>query len=345
MDGANRPTPDDLMWLDALAQRPYEADLFGALRRIESIAAAQPRLGTSLHPKDDPIRLGQNPDLAFAPATVASFTPTQAKRPSRLGVLSFGLLGANGPMPLHLTDYAREQWLGQGRSTLVQFLDLFHHRLLCLFYRAWANSKPSVHGDREESDRFQLYLGSLIGLGAPAMLKRDDLADSAKRYYAGQLVNHRRNAEGLAAILKDYFELPVKLIQFVGHWLRLPEIGRAYLGHHDFGMQLGLGAVIGKRVWDCQHKFRLELGPLSLEQYKSFLPGGKALRRLITWVKNYTGDELAWDVRLQLKRTEVPQLKLGEGQQLGWTTWLTSRPLQHDAADLCLQPERSMVHG
>ena len=202
-----------------------------------------------------------------------------------------------------------------------------------------------MHGDREASDRFQLYLGSLIGLGAPGLRKRDDVADSAKRYYAVQLVNHRRNADGLVAILQDYFQLPVKLIQFVGHWLQLPKVGRAYLGHGDLGMQLGVGTVIGRRLWDCQHKFRLELGPLNFDQYKSFLPGGKALQRLITWVKNYTGSELAWDVRLRLKRAEVPQLKLGQGQRLGWTTWLASKPLPHDAADLCLKPERGLTHG
>lgn len=345
MDGTNRPTPDDLAWLAALREQPYAADLFAALRRIEAIDSVMPRLGTSLHPKDDPIRLGQEPDLAFSPSTIASYKSTHANRPPRLGVLSFGLLGANGPLPLHLTDYARGQWLSQDRSTLVEFLDMFHHRLISLFYRAWANSKPTVHADRPQADRFQLYLGSLVGLGQPSLRQRDEVNDAAKRYYAGQIVNHRRNAAGLVALLKDYFSLPIKLIPFVGHWLQLPRFSRAHLGAQDQGMHLGRGAVIGKRVWDCQHKFRLEVGPLNLSQYQEFLPGGKALGRLITWIKNYIGDELAWDLRLVLKRDEVPRLQLGRGTQLGWTTWLTSKTPPRDLSDLCLQPERGLDHG
>lgn len=340
MDGANRPTATDVAWLDALKQAPYEFDLYAALRRIECIARTLPRLGASLHPKDDPVRLGQEPDLAFAPAALASFATTKADRVPRLGVLCFGLLGPNGPLPLHMTDYVRERQLNNNDPTFVRFLDMFHHRLLSLFYRAWADSQPTVHFDRPDSDRFQIYLGALIGMGMASLRQRDEVSDAAKRYYAGHLVNHRRNAAGLVALLKDYFRLPFKLTQFVGHWLTLPLLGRCYLGHTDEGAQLGIGTVIGRRVWDIQGKFRLEIGPLNYQQYADFLPGGAALKRLATWVKNYMGDELAWDVRLVLSNSDMPQLKLGRGLRLGFTTWLASQTPTHDLDDLSLTPER-----
>lgn len=345
MDGTNRPTPDDLAWFAKLRDQPYAVDLFAALRRIESIDPEQPRLGKSLHPKDDPIRLGQEPDLAFAPATIASFKTAGTNQVPRLGVLSFGLLGPNGPLPMHLTDYARAQWLSPDRSTLVNFFDMFHHRLISLFYRAWADGSPTVQGDRSASNRFHLYLGSLIGLGQESLRGRDDVNDSAKRYYAGHLVNHRRNAAGIVTLLDDYFNLPIKLSQFVGHWLDLPVSSRAYLGSSREGVHLGVGAVIGKRVWDCQHKFRITVGPISYSQYQAFLPGGKALQRLVTWIKNYIGDELAWDVRLVLKGQEIPALNLGGGTQLGWSTWLKSKAPSCDRGDLNLQPQRVGRHG
>ena len=171
------------------------------------------------------------------------------------------------------------------------------------------------------------------------------VTDAAKRYYAGHLVNHRRNAAGLAALLNHYFKLPIRLTPFVGHWLDLPPSSRAYLGSRDSGAQLGVGAVIGKRVWDCQHKFRVEIGPLNLTDYRAFLPGGKALGRLITWIKNYVGDELAWDLKLVLNREDVPRMQLGGDTRLGWTTWLLRKSARHDATDLCLRPEREALHG
>jgi type VI secretion system protein ImpH len=102
---------------------------------------------------------------------------------------------------------------------------------------------------------------------------------------------------------------------------------------------LGRGAVLGGRVWDRQHKFRIRLGPLTLARYEAFLPGGSMLRQLVDWVRLYVNFELAWDVRLVLDRREVPALVLGRGARLGWTTWVGRRPADSDADDLCLNAE------
>ena len=99
---------------------------------------------------------------------------------------------------------------------------------------------------------------------------------------------------------------------------------------------LGMTAVIGERVWDCQYKFRITVGPMPLAEFQRFLPGSDSLRRLVAWVRNYVGDELLWDFNPILKKEEVPPLVLGEGTRLGWTTWLTSQPLEQDADDLKL---------
>jgi type VI secretion system protein ImpH len=101
--------------------------------------------------------------------------------------------------------------------------------------------------------------------------------------------------------------------------------------------------VLGKRVWDGQHKFRVCMGPLTLDQYESFLPGGSHLRKLIDWIAFYLSFELDWDVRLILKHDEVPGLALNATGRLGWTTWLGTRRTSRDADDLCLHPKRSLV--
>jgi type VI secretion system protein ImpH len=102
---------------------------------------------------------------------------------------------------------------------------------------------------------------------------------------------------------------------------------------------MATSAVIGSRVWDRQHKFRIHLGPLTRKEYESFLPGGLPLKQLIDWVRTYLCFELDWDVRLLLRRDEVPGLMLGRGPRLGWTTWLGERRSVLDAGDLCLNAE------
>jgi type VI secretion system protein ImpH len=320
---------------ETLRRTPYAFHFFQALRRLECLYRDRPRLGKSIRLTDDPVRLAQEPSLAFAPATLAAFKPGD-DRPPRLSEYFFGLFGPNGPLPTHLTEYVRDRVRNHGDYTFARFADIFHHRMLCLFYRAWADAQPTVSFDRPENDRFQVYIGAPFGLGMPSLWNRDAVPDLAKFHYAGRLVCQTRNAEGLRAILADFFKLPVTIETFVGHWLPLSEASRCRLGETPTTGLLGMTAVIGERVWDCQYKFRIVMGPMGLEEFQRLLPGGESLRRLVAWVRNYVGHELLWDFNPILKKEEVPPLVLGAGTRLGWTTWLTSRPLERIADDLKL---------
>ena len=97
--------------------------------------------------------------------------------------------------------------------------------------------------------------------------------------------------------------------------------------------------MVGDRVWDRQHKFRVRIHDLTRDEYESFLPGGRHLRQLVDWVRLYLGYEMQWDVRLELADKQVPRLALGMGSRLGWTTWLERRKKGAAAADLCLDAE------
>lgn len=335
MAGTNRKTANDLAQLtEALEEKPYEFGFFSTLRLIECLCADRPRLGVSQRPVEDPIRMGQEPATTFESASLTAFETAKGTRPHRLTVRCLGLLGPNGPLPLHLTEYALERRRRHGDRTFVRFLDMFHHRMLSLFYRAWANTEPTVSFDRPESDRFSDYVGSLVGLGMSALRKRDDISDLSKFYYCGRLSCQTKCAEGLQDILNDYFEMPVRVEPFVGEWLTLPAQNVCRLGLDPANGTLGGSVMVGSRVWGCQHKFRITLGPLGFGDHKSLLPVGTRIRRLVAMVRNYIGDELAWDVRLILKRAEAPAASLNGRFRLGWTTWLGHRPGEKDLDDL-----------
>ena len=312
-------------------------DFFQALRLLENAHPDKPRIGASLRPRDDAVRFGRDPSLGFEPGAVAGFTSATGDAKARLAVNFFGLLGANGPLPLHLTEYARDRARNHGDHTLVAFMDVFHHRMVSLFYRARAAADPAISLDRPDSDRFADYVGSLFGIGAPGMRGRDEIGDFAKLHFAGLMANQRRPAAGLVTILRAYFRLPVEMEQFVGHWMKIPLDGQTRIGMEDRGNRLGTSAVLGKKVWDCQHKFRLVIGPLDYDDYERMLPGGASMTRVVDWVKSYAGTVLDWDVRLVLKRPEVPPLTLG-ARRLGWTTYLASGPAVRDARQLLINP-------
>jgi type VI secretion system protein ImpH len=329
----------------ALADKPFEHDFFSAVRRIECLHPDKPRIGEALRPADEPLRFAQDASLAFAPAALASFEHAQGKVPPRLQVCFFGLLGPNGPLPLHLTEYARDRLLHGGDRTFPRFLDVIHHRFIALFYRAWSQAQLTASLDRPGDDRAAIYLGSLIGIGAPRIRDRDAVPDFAKLFHAGLLVRHVRNREGLAALLESFFRVRVHIEEFVGHWMTLPRNELTRIGSMRVSAALGRGALLGARVWDRQHKFRIRLGPLGLARYESFLPEGSSIGRLAAWVRHYLCHELVWDVRLVLDRTEVPQTKLGKFGRLGWTTWLGVFSRPSDAEDLVMDVEQLLRRG
>ncbi|MFM8330686.1 MAG: type VI secretion system baseplate subunit TssG [Candidatus Methylumidiphilus sp.] len=322
----------------ALRQEPWRFDFFQAMRLLECHYADQPRLGTALKAADDPLRLAQAVELDFPPSALAAWEAGEAGHPDRLLVRFLGLFGAHGPLPLHLTEYARERIHHHGDHTFARFADIFHHRMLCLFYRAWADTQPTVQFDRPGADRFAVYLGSLFGIGMPAYRDRDAMPDRAKLLFAGHLACQTQHADGLCAIIGEYFGVATAIVEFVGEWMDIAQSEQTRLGVAPHAGALGLSTVLGARVYGCQHKFRVVLGPLDLPRYLSLLPGQPGLAVLAALVRNYTGDELAWDVNLVLRRAEVPALRLDGGAQLGWTSWLGEKPKGGDADDLTLNP-------
>lgn len=320
------PVETDIL-LEAQAAR---MDFFQLLRLIENARPDLPRIGMSLRARDDAVRFGQNPELIFHPTALARYRRADGAARARLAVNFFGLLGANGPLPTHITEYVRDRLRHGGDGTLLAFLDVFHHRLLSLFYRSRASAEPAISLDRDDADRFSVFVGSLFGIGTPALRERDEIGDYAKLHFAGLLANRTRPASGLAAILREYFRVPMHIEQFAGHWMPLPADIQSRVGRAGDNNRLGSSLVLGRMVWDCQHRFRIVVGPLGYEDYRRFMPGGDSLKRLLAWVKTYAGLALDWEVRLILRKEEMPALRLGGATRVGWSTWLASAAPRRD---------------
>jgi type VI secretion system protein ImpH len=326
-------------WLSHVAAAPYAVDFYQLLRRVASAHPLLPPLGEALRPKDEPLRVAQPAEFDFAPASLHSLV-RHAGAPPRLLQRLFGLLGPNGALPLHLTEYARERALHHADPTFQRFLDMLTHRFALLFYRAWAEAQPAVSLDRTGNKAYFNRLGSLVGIGLPSLQDRDALPDASKLHFAGRLARQTRDAEGLLAWCRSEFDVPVVVEQWTGQWMQLAKAERSRLGRRG-GAALGQSAVLGGSVWDVQHKFRITLGPLRLEQYRRFLPGGADLARLRDLVRTWVGIEFAWDLKLILMCKEVPTLNLGARRvPLGRATWLGHYQRTRDADDLCFDVEK-----
>jgi type VI secretion system protein ImpH len=287
-------------------------------------------------------------------------------------VAFLGLTGPTGVLPPHYTALLMRR-LRAKDSSLRDLLDLFHHRLVSLFYRAgekyrlpfaYERSRSVARsGDRattgEPGDRVVARspdratagatekvtraLYSLVGRGTAGLRGREKVPEETFLYYGGHFAHHPRSAAALERMLTDYFHLPVRVQQFQGQRLRLDEddVTRLPSRQRPRGLncRLGVDAVLGDYVWDVQGKFRLRLGPLTYRQFRRFFPvGGDLLRPLSQLTRSYSGAEFTFDLQPVLKPTEVPRLRLGGkgdgGSHLGWDTWVASRPVTREADDV-----------
>jgi len=326
-----------------VSEKPYQYGFYQTVRRINCFYRDKPLTGHSYRPADDPVRFSQEPYTMFAPSTFSALEFFGSTQIPRLSQRFIGLFGPNGPLPLHLTEYARNRERNESDASFPHFVDIFHHRIVSLFYKAWAQSQPTVQFDRPESDRFTDYLGSLIGLGFPSLKNLDSMHHLSKLSFAGHLGSLPRHVNGLVSLVQGYFGVKAKVVEFIAHWLRIPKQDHLLLGEDGLNGCLGQTTVIGERVQQRQDKFRLSLGPLSLDQYEAFLPTGKSFDALVAVVRNYIGIEYLWEVNLILRRDEKPVTCLGKSGKLGWTSWLKSEQQLDHVDDLRLQIE-NYVH-
>lgn len=342
MAGKTRNRAHVVEWLHRLEAEPHRFGFLAAIRMLETFSDDKPRLGESARAADDSVRFGQSASLAFAPTSIAKFKTGTATTPDRMQSYFFGLFGPNGPMPLHISEYVYGRELNEGDRTFRCFADIFHHRLTSLFYRACVNGEPTVNMDRPEHNNFDLYVGSLLGIGPNAYRHRDAMPDNAKLHNAARLSLKTRPAEGLQALLENYFELPFQISEFVGEWLSVAEEDRLHLGRSQSACILGATTIVGAEIWSCQHKFRIVCGSLELSDFMRLLPGAKSEAALVALVRNYLGDEFSWDLQLILKKDEVPATVLGSSGQLGWTSWLGNRKEAIDAGDVIIDLQSSV---
>ncbi|MDH3601649.1 MAG: type VI secretion system baseplate subunit TssG, partial [Candidatus Tectomicrobia bacterium] len=213
------------------------------------------------------------------------------------------------------------------------FLDIFNHRLVSLLYRTRKLHRVGMDLTAPEHTPMARYLFALMGLGTPGVQDRMQVHDRSLMSYTELLAKHPRTIVGLEALLTDYFQVPVSGNQLRGHWYPLDADQHTTIGLSGQNQRLGLGSVVGTRIWDQQAMFDLHLGPLTLEQFQDFLPIGQRFQPLCDLTRFYVSDEFDFEICLFLQASDMPESRLSasNGPRLGWTSWLhtTDATTQH----------------
>jgi type VI secretion system protein ImpH len=339
---------------DVLFDEPSRFDFFQIVRLVGRLFPGRRAVGRDSSPADEVVRFKTRPTLAFIPSPVQRLArPSEANQPAEMTAAALTLTGPTGALPHCYTDLMIER-TRDGDPTLTAFLDVFHHRLLSLFYRAWEKHRPALalerawdeqqtspNGSPRAHDSISAHLFALVGLGTETLRGRHAFPDDAILYYVGLFAQRHRSVVALECLLCEFFGLPMQVIQFVEHKLRLAPADRSYLGGPGGNNALGVDFIMGDKVTDVAGKFRLRIGPLALGQFRALSPDGPQFRRLVQMTRLFVDAPLAFDVQLVLRGQDVPKCELApgprDGLRLGRDTWLKSRETAKNAEDAVFQ--------
>lgn len=298
--------------------QPWNHGFSRMLRWLEARYYYLPRVGNAVKPSEEIIRIGQIPSLIFSPREIAEVTFDNGR--THIKTYGLGLWGPNGPLPLHFSEIAQHRREMQHDHTLTNFVDLFHHRALSMFHRAWEINQSTAGLDRQHDEKFSRYPAWLTG-GELDELATTNLPTHAQLSASAHLKHQSKNPSAIVQTLSHYFQVPVTLEEYHFNWMDIDPSDRTQLGLGE-NTFLGQSAMLGECVPDRQNAFLLTLGPLSLSQYLRFLPNGEDLGTLIDWIRAFVGLEYKWILKLLVEQEEATPVQLGGSQGLGWSTWL-----------------------
>ncbi|HFQ81463.1 MAG TPA: type VI secretion system baseplate subunit TssG [Desulfobacterales bacterium] len=314
-----------------LVEEFYNFSFFKAVDLLEKLSPERKPLGQTLDPAQEAVRFTVSPGLAFAPSDIAGFSPAGETGPSRMDIAFMGLIGPAGLLPHWYNEMAVQRNRKKDFS-ISAFFDIFHHRLISLFYLAWKKHQFPVSYQPGSKDKLSGYLLSLAGLGTSGLRGRIGLAEESLSFYSGLLSRQIPTAVSIESAVAYYAGTAATVEQFVERLIPLSLEDQTCIGSAN--AKLGEDTVCGSFIWDCQTKFRLNLGPMDFARFQRFLPSGDLLRPVFSFVRYMVGIEYEFEVRVLLKRQEIPPCILGaktSAPRLGWSTWIKSpdfRPTQ-----------------
>ncbi len=316
--------------VERLKKQSANQGFFQAVRLL--LRASGTTLGRNLKPSEEAVRLRAEASEAFPASEIAgiAFGEEGIGKPT-IEASSFGLYGPSGVLPQHYTQLVIDR-IRKKDTGLRDFLDIFNHRLLSLFYRAWEKHHfPVAYETAKQakvSDLVSECLMNLVGFGNSGLRNRLQVSDNAWLHYAGLKSLSGPRADALEGMISDHFKVPTTVSSFQGEWLRIPLEEQSSLGSTQLGETknnaLGVDAVAGQRTWAVEHRFRIEIGPMGLDQFKRFVPSGASMVPLAQLVRTYVGPQFDFDVQVTLHRLDVTGTELGidSASRLGWNTWL-----------------------
>jgi len=332
---------------EALRREFFGFSFFQAVRLLESLSPDAKSIGEATRPRDEAVNFSVQPGFAFPPSEIVSLSEGDGKTPARMEIAFMGLIGPSGVLPHWYNELARER-NRQKDFSFAAFLDIFHHRLISLFYLAWKRNRLAVNYRSDHHDPLTRDFLCIVGLGTEGLCGRVGFNEDDLVYFGGLLSRGVPSSAALEGVVEYFSGTRTKVEQFIPRQIHVSPDDQTQLGAAN--ARLGVDAMCGSWVWDCQSSFRVHLGPMNYDHFVRFLPTSAMSRSVFSLIRYAAGIQFDCDLRVVLERTEVPPFVLGSTEcppLLGWSTWVSTAgfELAEDPAMIVQSPEARQAWG
>lgn len=231
----------------------------------------------------------------------------------------FGLIGAHGDLPLNDSDQVLRQ-LKNKQPALLAFYQIFHQRLIELYYQAWQQQQVYVDYEKPSSSQTIKLLCQYLGI--PFDPTTDMLA--YPNFFANNLASEKR----LQQLLRDYTQLPVSILRSQSKTVKLPQQQLTQLSrkqNSDNNNCLGQSWVLGTKIrMDAWH-FTIVVTVDDISRYQQLMRDKSWQQQIKTLALAYVGSHYRASISIQLKQQQYPSFYLDANQastRLGITTYI-----------------------
>ncbi len=280
--------------------------LFESLYYLENhILSPLGNIGTDSLSQSESIQIEVMPQLGLSPNQIEQIETKEGKVTVECHFA--GLTGAQSVLPQHYTDLVLER-KKSGDHAMGDFFNVFNHRLLSLYYRAWLKNNP----------QYQLRASALGGSSAYAdkLLAVTGTTQIQHLRYANLLARRVKSRRSLQSAFEDMSGCRVSIKDFLGQWVQLKPNEQTQLpsrespqGQHA---TLGKGASMGKRAWDVNAGCCIEFTANSERQVREMLPNSKRHQLIVKLAPTLMGSTKKIKFQLSAKQKYLPKYCLGK---------------------------------
>ena len=291
-----------------LTEWGHKYSFFQAIKLLHRLSPHSAPLGELGPVAKEAIRLRHDPRLIFASGDVSSIREYEDGR-FEVRSTFLGLTGASSPLATALCeDLARVD--DEETERLRDFYDLFHHRLLSLFYRAWKKYRFAAGFRTGGADPFTRRALAFVGTDLWGSVSPRGLPPMVQLALAPVLSQRTRSARMLELLLARMFDdVPVRVISFIQRRVRIPDNQRVSLGR--VRTTLNEDFTVGTHVIDQTGRFRVHVGPASYEICQALMPGGSHYASLRDVVAQFTRGILEAELEVELAEDASFSFQLG----------------------------------